>query len=82
MRRKQVKMANEQIVAGNEKPKAGMLDFARETRREIAKVTWPTRKEIMLTTVLIVVFAMIVGVFFLTIDTALGYVVSKMLGMN
>ena len=75
-------MANEQTSAGNEKPKAGLIGFVRETRREIAKVTWPTRKEVTLTTTLVVVFAMIAGVFFLMIDTALGYVVSKMLGMS
>lgn len=75
-------MANEQTVTAGEKPKTGMADFARETRREIAKVTWPSRKEIMVTTVLIVIAALIAGVFFLMIDTALGYVVSKMLGMS
>jgi len=75
-------MANEQIITGNEKPKTGLIDFARETRREIAKVTWPTRREIIQTTIIIVVFALIAGVFFLTVDTALGYLVSHLLGMN
>lgn len=75
-------MANEQTSVGVEKPRAGLIDFARETQREIAKVTWPTRKEVVLTTTLVVVFAMIAGVFFLMVDTALGYVVSKMLGMS
>ena len=74
-------MANEPMVT-SEKPKTGLADFARETRREIAKVTWPTRKEVGVTTVLIVVAALIAGVFFLMIDTGLGWVVSKILGMN
>ena len=75
-------MANEQTITAGEKPKGGLVEFARETRREIAKVTWPTRKEITLTTTLIVVFALIAGVFFLVVDTALGRVVSLLLGMN
>jgi preprotein translocase subunit SecE len=75
-------MANEQTITSGEKPKTGFGDFVRDTRREIAKVTWPTRKEVVLTTSLIVVLALIVGLFFLMVDTALGYVVSRILGMN
>jgi len=75
-------MANEQILANGEKPAGGFVDFIRETRREISKVTWPTRKEVGLTTAMIVIFAMIAGVFFLIVDTALGRVVSLLLGMN
>ena len=75
-------MANEQTGTGAEKTKTTLKDFVRETRREIAKVTWPTRKEIVLTTSLIVVLALVAGVFFLAVDTALGHVVSRILGMN
>jgi preprotein translocase subunit SecE len=75
-------MANEQVGTIGEKPAGGISNFVRETRREIAKVTWPTRKEITVTTVLIVAFALITGVFFLLVDSALGFVVSKILGMN
>jgi preprotein translocase subunit SecE len=74
-------MTNEQIITAS-KPKTGFVDFIRETRREIAKVTWPMRREVTVTTTLIVVFALIAGLFFLMIDTALGYVVSRILGMN
>ena len=74
-------MANEQTITTSTKPKTGLVEFFRETRREIAKVTWPTRREITVTTTLIVVFALLVGVFFLMVDTALGYIVSKILGM-
>ncbi len=74
-------MAKEPMHAG-EKSKGGVAEFARETKREIAKVTWPNRKEITVTTTLIVLFAIITGVFFLIIDSALGYVVTRILGMN
>jgi preprotein translocase subunit SecE len=74
-------MADEQTIVAGGKPKAGLIDFFRETRREIAKVTWPTRHEITVTTALIVVSALVVGVFFLIVDSALGYIVSKILGM-
>ena len=75
-------MTNEPIVPTNEKPKEGIADFARETQREIAKVTWPTRQEIIQTTILIVVFAIVTGVFFLVVDSGLGFLVSRLLGMQ
>lgn len=75
-------MTDEQITPGSEKPKFQIVDFARETQREIAKVTWPSRKEISMTTLMIVIFAMVTGVFFLVVDSALGFVVSRILGMN
>jgi preprotein translocase subunit SecE len=75
-------MTNEQTSPINEKPKNVVGDFARETQREIAKVTWPTRHEISMTTLLIVIFALVTGVFFLLVDTALGFVVSRILGMS
>jgi preprotein translocase subunit SecE len=74
------KMASEQTIG--EKNKAGAGDFIAETRREIAKVTWPTRREIVQTTVIIVLLALIAGVFFLAVDWALGNLVSRLLGMN
>ena len=69
-------------AANNDKPNGGMFRFVGEARREIAKVTWPTRREVGMTTTLIVVFALIAGVFFMGIDAALGVVVSRLLGMN
>jgi preprotein translocase subunit SecE len=73
-------MTNDQMTAGDKK--GGFGSFIAETRREIGKVTWPTRKEIMTTTILIVVFALVAGVFFLIVDSILGRVVSYILGMN
>ena len=65
-----------------QKTKTSFADFIRETRNEIAKVSWPTRKETLQTTAAIVVMALIAGMFFLAVDTGLGYVISRILGMN
>jgi preprotein translocase subunit SecE len=79
--RKERNMAGEQTVANDQTPQGGIVNFARETRREIGKVTWPTRKEITVTTSLIVVFALVAGLFFLVVDGALGFIVTRILGM-
>lgn len=67
-----------------ETPKPGFnpVEFARETQLEVKKVTWPTRKETITTTVLIVVMALVAGVFFLAVDSFLGFAISRILGMN
>ena len=75
-------MANIQTKQAQPKKKTSLIEFFRETRREVSKITWPSRKEISVTTMLIVAFAVIMGVFFLVVDSALGFVVSKILGMN
>ena len=62
--------------------KIDIAGFVRETRQEIAKVTWPTRKETVTTTVMIVVMALIAGIFFWVVDMGLGFAVGKILGMS
>ena len=62
--------------------KTSLADFVRETRNEIAKVSWPSRSETLRTTVAIIVMALVAGVFFLGIDWVLGKVISRVLGMN
>lgn len=62
--------------------KLNVAEFSRETRREIAKVTWPTRRETIITTVMIVVMALLAGVFFFGVDAALGYGIGKILRMG
>jgi preprotein translocase subunit SecE len=64
------------------KSRTSLPEFVRETRQEIAKVTWPTRKETVMTTVMIVVMALVAGLFFLLIDSGLGYAIGHLLGMN
>lgn len=75
-------MAQDAIVAAGKKPGFNLGNFARETRREMAKVTWPSRRETVTTTILIVIMAIITGVFFFGVDTVLGYIISRILGMN
>ncbi len=59
-----------------------LVEFFNETKREVAKVTWPTRREISMTTMMIVAMALMGGVFFFFVDTALGFTIGKILGMQ
>ena len=44
------------------------VEFIREVRAEVAKVTWPTRRETMITTSMVFIFVLIASVFFLLAD--------------
>ena len=44
------------------------LQFIQQTRAEIAKVVWPTRRETLLTTMMVFVFAAITAILFALID--------------
>ncbi|HVZ08394.1 preprotein translocase subunit SecE [Rhodopila sp.] len=48
------------------------LKFAREVRTEMARVTWPTRKETLVTTGLVFAMASAAAVFFFVIDQIIG----------
>ncbi len=61
---------------------AKLVEFFHETKREIGKVTWPTQKEIVMTTVLIIGMALVAGLFFFFVDNILGFTISKILGMR
>ncbi|MCV3271602.1 preprotein translocase subunit SecE [Roseobacter sinensis] len=44
------------------------LQFIQQVRAEVAKVVWPTRREVMLTTVMVFILAALTAVFFATVD--------------
>ena len=44
------------------------FQFIQQTRAEIAKVVWPTRREVLLTTVMVFIMASLTAVFFFFVD--------------
>ncbi|WOI56486.1 preprotein translocase subunit SecE [Palleronia sp. LCG004] len=44
------------------------LQFIQQARAEIAKVVWPTRREVLLTTVMVFIMASLTAVFFFFVD--------------
>ncbi len=46
--------------------------FVREVRTELARVTWPTRKETMVTTGLVFAMAATAALFFFVVDQVIG----------
>ena len=60
---------------------ANPLKFAQEVRSETAKVTWPARSEVLVTTEMVFILVFVASVFFFIADQLLSWVVSLLLGL-
>ena len=60
---------------------ANPLKFAQEVRAETSKVTWPTRNETLVTTVMVFILVFLSSVFFFVADQILNWIVSFLLGL-
>ena len=56
--------------------------FVKEVRQETSKVTWPTRKEAGLSTVMVFVMVIVAALFFLLVDQVLSWGVQLILGLG
>jgi preprotein translocase SecE subunit len=56
--------------------------FLQQVRSETAKVTWPSRRETMISTVMVLAFAVIAMIFFFTADQLMGLAVEQILGIG
>ncbi|HVZ99424.1 MAG TPA: preprotein translocase subunit SecE [Caulobacterales bacterium] len=54
------------------KRRGGPLTFAREVRAEGRKVTWATRQEVMVSTIMVLIMGTVAGIFFFVVDFLLG----------
>ena len=54
--------------------------FVRQVRQEASKVTWPTRRETGISTVMVFIMVTIMALFFLLIDWILSSAVQAILG--
>ncbi|MBU1213161.1 MAG: preprotein translocase subunit SecE [Alphaproteobacteria bacterium] len=58
------------------------FQFLQEVRQEAAKVTWPTWKEVWITTVMVLIMVTMAAIFFLVIDQILGGLVNLVLRLG
>ena len=47
---------------------ANPVKFIQEVRAEVSKVVWPTRREVLLTTVMVFIMAVLTAIFFSIVD--------------
>jgi preprotein translocase subunit SecE len=64
------------------KKRTSPVQFFREVRAETKKITWPSRRETWITTVMVMIMVIIASVFFLAVDGALGFGVNWLLNVG
>lgn len=62
--------------------KISPFKFMQEVRAEAQKVTWPTRKETTVTTIMVFVMVAVASIFFLLADQVMRIGVGFLLGIN
>ena len=53
--------------------------FLQEVRTETAKVTWPTRRETTITTIMVFVMVALASIFFFVADQAISFLITTLL---
>jgi len=56
--------------------------FLQQVRAETAKVTWPSRRETLISTVMVLIFAALAMIFFFVADQAIALAVELILGIG
>lgn len=62
--------------------KPNPVEFLKEVQTESRKVTWPTRKETLITTGMVFVLVVVASIFFLLADIVIRWGVALVLGLG
>ena len=62
--------------------KVNVAAFAQQVRQEVSRVTWPTRKETMVTTAMVFLMVFIAAAFFFLVDQVMSYAVRLIFGLG
>ncbi|MEO0664382.1 MAG: preprotein translocase subunit SecE [Pseudomonadota bacterium] len=57
------------------------LKFIQETRAEVAKIVWPTRREVVVTTIMVFIMAALTAVFFSIVDLGIRSALTGIIGL-
>ena len=69
-------------AAPAKKKRTSPAQFFREVRAEARKITWTTRKETWITSVMVFIMVLIASAFFWIVDTGLGFASRFILGLG
>ena len=56
-------------------------EFLRQVRAESAKIVWPSRRETLMTAMMVVIMTTVLAIFFFGVDSAFSSIVQALLGM-
>jgi preprotein translocase subunit SecE len=64
------------------KSNVGPVKYVGQVRQEARKVVWPTSRETITTTILVMVMVILMGIFFFIVDWALATIIKLFLGLG
>jgi len=56
--------------------------FVKQVRQEVAKVTWPNRRETTISTIMVFVMVVIAAIFFMLVDQVFAALVKLLFGLG
>ena len=62
--------------------KTNPVQFIQQVRSEVAKVSWPTRREVVLTTIMVFIMAALTATFFSLVDLGIRFGRQLIVGAN
>ena len=62
--------------------KISPIQFLRQVKQEVKKVSWPTKKEVVQTSTMVLILVAIAATFFFFVDQILGWLVKLILGLG
>ena len=62
--------------------KTSPFQFIQQVRQEVTKVTWPTRKETTITTIMVFIMVVMASIFFLIVDQIISILIKMVLGLG
>ncbi|MEM6826071.1 MAG: preprotein translocase subunit SecE [Pseudomonadota bacterium] len=57
------------------------LQFIQQVRAEVAKIVWPSRREVFVTSVMVFIMAVLTAIFFFFVDFLIRQGLQALLGM-
>ena len=62
--------------------KVSPLQFYRQVKQEVKKVSWPTKNEVVKTSIMVIILVTLASAFFFFVDQILGWIVKLVLGLG
>ncbi len=62
--------------------KVSPIQFFRQVRQEVKKITWPSKKEVTQVTTVVLFIVTLAAIFFFAVDVVLAWVVKLILGLG
>ncbi len=58
-----------------------VINFVKEVKQEGKKIVWPTRKETLITTAMVLLMVLVFSIFFLLVDNIIAWFIKTLMGL-